>query len=79
MHARGNVEVWLGDLLVMQQKSLHAVIREAYQMINDQAFDLLAFFNDYIAQVCSLNYIPASIFVSWHLPITGSASCLIKE
>ena len=53
MHARGNVEMWLGDLLVMQQKSLHAVIREAYQMINDQAFDLLAFFNDYIAQVCT--------------------------
>ncbi|KAI0211059.1 Dynein heavy chain 8, axonemal [Lamellibrachia satsuma] len=49
--ARGNVEVWLGDLLVMQQKSLHAVIREAYQMINDQSFELLPFFNDYIAQV----------------------------
>ena len=53
MIARGNVEVWLGDLLVMQQKSLHAVIREAYQMINDQSFELLPFFNDYIAQVCT--------------------------
>ena len=51
MQARGNVEMWLGDLLRMQQKSLHSIIREAYHTIRDQSFDLLIFLNDFIAQV----------------------------
>ena len=49
--AKGNVEMWLGELLVMQQKSLHSVIREAHRVINDSSFELLGFINNYIAQV----------------------------
>ena len=49
--AKGNVELWLFGLLVQQQKSLHGVIREASIFINDQAFELLGFIGNYIAQV----------------------------
>ena len=51
VQARGNVEVWLGDLLTMQQSSLHSVIREANMLINEPNFDLLPFLRDFIAQV----------------------------
>jgi len=47
----GNVEVWLGELLVQQMKALHTIIRLASQFINDQEFQLLAFINEAIAQV----------------------------
>jgi len=47
----GNVEVWLGDLLVQQMRALHSIIRLASQFINDQEFQLLAFINESIAQV----------------------------
>ncbi|XP_072165822.1 dynein axonemal heavy chain 8-like [Diadema setosum] len=49
--AKGNVESWLGELLDLQQKSLHGIIRDASRVINDSSFELLSFLNDYIAQV----------------------------
>ncbi|XP_074653701.1 dynein axonemal heavy chain 8-like [Tubulanus polymorphus] len=49
--AKGNVELWLGELLMQQQKSLHAVIRQAFGIINDPGFQLLSFLNDFAAQV----------------------------
>ena len=53
--AKGNVELWLGELLEMQMKSLHAVIREAAVVINEPGFQLLSFAASYIAQA-SQNY-----------------------
>jgi len=47
----GNVEVWLGELLTQQVKALHAIIRSASMIINDQEFELLTFINESIAQV----------------------------
>ena len=52
MIAKGNVELWLGELLVLQQRSLHSVIKEAYNAIGEQTFELLGFIANYIAQVC---------------------------
>ena len=55
--AKGNVESWVGELLQLQQRSLHAVIREASNVIVDPAFDMLSFIGNYVAQVGSLfNY-----------------------
>ncbi|PIK45719.1 hypothetical protein BSL78_17425 [Apostichopus japonicus] len=49
--AKGNVEMWLGELLNLQQSSLHSVIKDASHAINDPSFQLLSFLNHYIAQV----------------------------
>lgn len=49
--AKGNVELWLGDLLNMAMASLHGVIRDAYHTINDGSFQLMSFLNQYPAQV----------------------------
>lgn len=49
--AKGNVELWLGELLSMQMKSLHGVIREGSVVINEPGFQLLSFIANYIAQV----------------------------
>lgn len=49
--AKGNVESWLGELLLEQQKSLHGVIRDAFIEINAEGFDFLNFVNGYPAQV----------------------------
>lgn len=49
--AKGNVELWLGDLLNMAMSSLHGVIRDAFHAINDSAFALMTFMNSYPAQV----------------------------
>ncbi|XP_019624088.1 PREDICTED: dynein heavy chain 8, axonemal-like [Branchiostoma belcheri] len=49
--AKGNVEIWLGDLLREQQSSLKGVIREAAANINDPSFQILAFLANYPAQV----------------------------
>ncbi|XP_071095783.1 dynein axonemal heavy chain 8-like [Haliotis cracherodii] len=51
VQAQGNVEVWLGDLLKEQMKSLHGVIRDAFRTINAPEFELLEFLNSVPAQV----------------------------
>lgn len=51
MIAKGNVEVWLGDLLNQQQRSLHGVIRDAFRCITTPEFELLGFLNTFPAQV----------------------------
>ncbi|XP_062857915.1 dynein axonemal heavy chain 8-like [Trichomycterus rosablanca] len=49
--ARGPVELWLGELLVQQQASLHSVIKAAQLQINEPDFQLLTFLNQVQAQV----------------------------
>lgn len=49
--AQGAVEIWLGELLMQQQASLHTVIRAADIEVNDEEFDLLAFLDKFQAQV----------------------------
>ena len=51
MHAKGNVEIWLKDLLEQAQWSLHVVIRDASVSIQDPTFDMMNFFNSFPAQV----------------------------
>ncbi|XP_076310266.1 dynein axonemal heavy chain 8-like [Tachypleus tridentatus] len=52
--AKGNVEIWLGELLKTQQRSLHGIIRECYQALDDSDFKLIPFLKKYIAQVSLL-------------------------
>ncbi|GFT85548.1 dynein heavy chain 5, axonemal [Trichonephila clavipes] len=54
VRAEGNVELWLGDLLVVQQSSLNTVIKAAYKSLNEEDFDLITFIDQYIAQVSLL-------------------------
>ncbi|XP_071995855.1 dynein axonemal heavy chain 8 isoform X2 [Engystomops pustulosus] len=54
VQAQGAVEIWLGQMLVMQQRSLHGAIRSAYYQMNDEGFQLLHFLNTFPAQVCLL-------------------------
>lgn len=54
VRAEGNVENWLGDLLEVQQKSLNTVIKEAYNSLNAENFELIPFIDHYIAQVLRL-------------------------
>lgn len=49
--AKGNVEVWIGDLLREQQKSLHGVIRDAWRNIITPEFELMGFLANFPAQV----------------------------
>ncbi|XP_045906997.1 dynein axonemal heavy chain 8-like isoform X1 [Micropterus dolomieu] len=49
--AQGAVELWLGELLLQQQASLHSVIKASDLEINDEDFDLLSFLNKFQAQV----------------------------
>lgn len=49
--AQGNVEIWLGKLLDMSLRSVHAVICNAIVAISDPNFELLDFLNTYPAQV----------------------------
>lgn len=51
MIAKGPVELWLQNLLHVQQISLHGVIRAAYYQISDTGYDLLNFLNHFPAQV----------------------------
>ncbi|KGL82064.1 Dynein heavy chain 8, axonemal, partial [Tinamus guttatus] len=49
--AKGPVELWLLDLLRVQQNSLHAIIRAAYYQVSDPGYQLLTFLNHFPAQV----------------------------
>ncbi|NXV72009.1 DYH8 protein, partial [Atlantisia rogersi] len=49
--AKGPVELWLQDLLRVQQISLHGIIRAAYYHISDTGCQLLNFLNQFPAQV----------------------------
>uniref|UniRef100_A0A8C2TFR5 Dynein axonemal heavy chain 8 n=1 Tax=Coturnix japonica TaxID=93934 RepID=A0A8C2TFR5_COTJA len=49
--AKGPVELWLQNLLQVQQASLHAIIRSAYYQISEPEYDLLSFLNQFQAQV----------------------------
>ncbi|NXK51034.1 DYH8 protein, partial [Chauna torquata] len=49
--AKGPVELWLQDLLRVQQISLHGIIRAAYYQISDPGYNLLNFLNHFPAQV----------------------------
>ncbi|XP_074845897.1 dynein axonemal heavy chain 8 [Carettochelys insculpta] len=51
VNAKGPVELWLLDLLRMQQSSLHCVIRAAYYQISDPGYQLLNFLYHFPAQV----------------------------
>ena len=53
--AKGNVELWLGDLLNQAMNSLHVVIREAYHAINDGGFSLMNFLGQFASQVCQMH------------------------
>uniref|UniRef100_A0A4W6EG55 Dynein axonemal heavy chain 8 n=1 Tax=Lates calcarifer TaxID=8187 RepID=A0A4W6EG55_LATCA len=49
--AQGPVELWLGELLLKQQASLHTVIKASDLEISDEDFDLLSFLDKFQAQV----------------------------
>lgn len=49
--AKGNVELWLGELLNQSMNSLHGVIRDAYHAINDGSFNLMGFLGQFPSQV----------------------------
>lgn len=51
MRAEGSVETWLTSLLQTSQQSIHAIIRQAFIMINDINFNLLIFLDKMPAQV----------------------------
>ncbi|OAF69480.1 Axonemal beta dynein heavy chain 5, partial [Intoshia linei] len=51
VRAEGNIEIWLMNLLVESQKSLHFVIRTATMTIQDSSFNLTEFLSMFIAQV----------------------------
>lgn len=51
VRAEGSVETWLTQLLVTSQASLHSIIRQANNMINDPNFSLLQFLDKVPAQV----------------------------
>ncbi|PVD20700.1 hypothetical protein C0Q70_18859 [Pomacea canaliculata] len=51
VRADGNVEIWLTNLMLMSQSSLHSIIRTAYVAVSDESFQLLEFLDTYPAQV----------------------------
>jgi dynein heavy chain len=55
VRAEGSVETWLTSLLQTSQQSLHAIIRQAFIMINDLNFNLLLFLDKMPAQVKCTN------------------------
>jgi dynein heavy chain len=63
VRAEGNVEVWLNSLMTVAQSSLHGVIRTASLAIQDSAFKLLEFLDNYPAQVGTLYTAPAAVVI----------------
>ena len=59
--AQGNVEIWLGKLLNMALRSVHAVIRNAIVAIQDPNFELMEFLSSYPAQVSILSMLHSGI------------------
>lgn len=51
--AKGNVEVWLGELLKVQQMSLNTIVKQACYSLEEEEFELISFIDKYIAQVCN--------------------------
>ena len=54
VRAEGSVEVWLTNLLVMSHESVHGVIRNCYQYVNDSQFSMLEMIQKFQAQFCIL-------------------------
>ena len=76
--AKGNVEVWLGDLLNQAMNSLHAVIRDAYHAINDGGFNLMNFLGQFASQVPSRFLSVFSLCIT-HLPVPRCVIHLLCE
>lgn len=55
VRAEGSVEMWLTQLLVTSQLSLHSIIRQSYLLINDVNFCLLPFLEKMPSQVIKLS------------------------
>lgn len=51
VRAEGSVETWLMQLLQISQLSLHSIIRQCHNMINDVNFNLLTFLDKMPAQI----------------------------
>lgn len=51
VRAEGSVEIWLMQLLLTSQASIHSIIRLASVMINDPNFNLLTFLDKVPAQI----------------------------
>ncbi|GJQ67798.1 hypothetical protein Trydic_g16579 [Trypoxylus dichotomus] len=51
VRAEGSVEIWLYQLMITAQTSLHSIIRQAYGMINDSNFNVLQFLDKMPSQV----------------------------
>nr|XP_022920640.1 dynein heavy chain 5, axonemal [Onthophagus taurus] len=51
VRAEGSVEIWLQQLLLMAQMSLHSIIRQGYVMLMDSNFNLLMFLDKMPAQI----------------------------
>lgn len=60
--AEGNVEVWLSALLKESQRSLHLIIRRAFQATQDSTFDLIDFLHSFPAQVLELKPLNSNTF-----------------
>ena len=54
VRAEGSVEVWLQNLLTMSQESVHCIIRQCHQYVNDSQFSLLEMVQKFQAQICIL-------------------------
>lgn len=73
VNAKGPVELWLMDLLKMQQSSLHCVIRSAFYQISDPGYQLLNFLYHFPAQVRSIRssfWFSVAAWVGW--------TCMLK-
>ncbi|XP_069810981.1 dynein axonemal heavy chain 8 isoform X3 [Dendropsophus ebraccatus] len=73
VQAQGPVDVWLGELLLMQKKSLHGVIKLAYYQIRDDGFRFVDFFSNFPAQVGLLG-----LQILWTHD-SEEALCTVKE